>query len=558
MRPYNPDEKHALPSTWFVRWWLAVIVLAAVGTFEHQYSVGQDGMTYLDMARECLRSGPGSLIQPMWNPLYPSILAVWMALFRPSPYHQIPLAHFASWVLFTGVAACFVLFLRSWGQWQQKHLPSQSAVSSRLESLFGFSVFLWIFMDSEWSLNPDLVVSACVFLAAWCCVRMAESPPSWRLPVLLGVVLGMGYYAKPAGIAIGCLLLAVLFVRPPGVARRSQVLLASATFVLVILPLIAVISRSAGHLTTSESGKLNYVWHVNHFFPFYGWTGQGPPDHGTPLHPPRVLIEQPLTIEFASPVKGTYPLWFDPSYWYAGVRLNINFRQEVSTAVNSAVTLYGLAAAHPYLWAGLLALVIFAWRQRTQLAVPSDVFWILAWPVAVIGVFSLVHIEPRYIEPFEALLAIGAYSILIRGLDRAADGVLLVVSVLLLLVVLTAASFSAVHDWREMTGRHPVFYEVVAERLASDGIGDGDRIATVGYSFDAYWAHLGGMHISAQVLDQDQFWKMNDRQLENLTGRLKELNVKAIVARGGPPAPNGHWQELPQYQGESYRVLLLQ
>jgi hypothetical protein len=551
------DEKPALPGAWFRCWWLAAIVLAAVSALEHRHFVGQDGMTYLDMARECLRNGPGTLIQPMWNPLYPAILAVWMALFRPSPQHEISLVHLANWVLFAVMAACFVLFLRSWREWRHRRLSPQSTISRHLESLFGFSVFLWIFMDSAWPVTPDLVVAGCVFLASWCCVRMADGASSWRFPVLMGVVLGLGYYAKPAGIPIAGLLLAALCVRPPGAARRQQVLKAAAAFVLVTLPLIAGISRSAGHLTTSESGKLNYVWHVNEYFPFYGWTGQGSPDHGTPLHPPRVLMQHPLTIEFASPVKGTYPLWFDPSYWYAGVQTRFDLRQEASTIVNHMVSLYGLAAEQPYLWAGVFALVILGWRQKSRLAVPSDVFWVLAWPVAVIGTFSLIHVEPRYIQPFNVLLAIGAYSVLIRSLDRTANGVLLVLSVLMLLVVITSASFSAVRALREMTAHRPTFDESLAERLASGGVGEGDRIAVVGYSFDAYWAHLGGMHIAAQVLDQDQFWKMDDRQLEDLTARLKQLLVKAIVARGGPPSPGGPWQELPAKSGELYRVLLL-
>lgn len=549
------DRRPAATSHWFA-WWMIAVVLAGTGIFEHQHDLTQDGMTYLDMARDCLHSGPEALIQPMWNPLYPAILAAEMAVFRPSPHQEIPLAHFLHWILFAAMAASFILFLRTWEGWRDHNFAGKSSVSPRLLSFFGFAVFLWICPGSAGILSPDVLVTASVFLAAWCCVRMAEGA-SWKIPVLLGIVLGLAYYAKPAGIPIAGILLGFLFLLPPGVALRRQVLVAAAVFVLVSLPLIAAISRGAGHLTTSESGKLNYVWHVNSYFPFVGWVGQGPPDHGAPLHPPRVLMSQPLTIEFATPVKGTYPLWYDPSYWYAGVRTQFNLRQEASAAIHNLINLYGQAAQMPVAWAGVLVLLILGWRQRTSFATPSGIFWAIAWPIGIFFLFSLIHIEPRYMEPFEVLLAIAAYSALIRGLDKTATGVVLVVSVFLLMEVLTTSSFAFVHAVRQLRDHHSESYELAAERLLSDGLNRGDRVATAGYSFDAYWAHVDDLHIAAQVLDENQFWKMDSQQLAALIERLKALDVKAIIARGGPASPGGNWQELPPDSGIPYRVMLL-
>jgi hypothetical protein len=44
-----------------------------------------DGLSYLDLASEALRSGPSGLVNGHWSPGYPALLCVALTLFDPSP-----------------------------------------------------------------------------------------------------------------------------------------------------------------------------------------------------------------------------------------------------------------------------------------------------------------------------------------------------------------------------------------------------------------------------------------------------------------------------------------
>ena len=45
---------------------------------------------YLDMASDALHFGPRSLVDLYWSPLYPTLLAGWLGVFRPSPPRRSP------------------------------------------------------------------------------------------------------------------------------------------------------------------------------------------------------------------------------------------------------------------------------------------------------------------------------------------------------------------------------------------------------------------------------------------------------------------------------------
>ena len=54
--------------------------------------------------------------------------------------------------------------------------------------------------------------------------------------------------------------------------------------------------------------------------PWYHWQG-GPPGNGAPVHPTRQVATNPDIFEFAAPIAGTYPPWYDPTYWDEGARV---------------------------------------------------------------------------------------------------------------------------------------------------------------------------------------------------------------------------------------------
>jgi 4-amino-4-deoxy-L-arabinose transferase-like glycosyltransferase len=402
---------------------------------------------------------------------------------------------------------------------------------------------------------PDAMFSACLFLAAWCCVKAAGGASS-TFYILLGLTLAAGYYVKPTGFVVALILLAILLAWPPAQKSRRRVALALLVFCAASLPLVIAISKKAGEVTISEDGKLVYVWEVNGFYKELGWTGQQSAEHGVPLHPPRIAFTEPLVLEFASPVGGTYPLTDDPAYWFAGVRIRFNLRQQVSAIVNNyrkshAGLDYGL------LWVGAIALAILGGRRLRE-SLPAPVRWIVAWPLCTCAMFMTVHLEHRYMAPFVVLLAVGVYSWLASGTGEAANVVLLILSIAMIFSIASFTGHSVAHIVEQRETHYRSDDLKMADSLSMSGLRAGDSIATVGFTFDSYWAHIGKLRIVAQALDKNEFWKTDESRMDELMTRLKSLGIKAVVARAGGEARRPGWRDLPPHQGEIFREFLLQ
>jgi len=71
----------------------------------------------------------------------------------------------------------------------------------------------------------------------------------------------------------------------------------------------------------------------------YNWQG-GPSDNGAPIHATRQISSNPAIFEFATPIGGTYPPWYDPIYWSQGAK--IAFRPgDFARALLRQIQLYG-------------------------------------------------------------------------------------------------------------------------------------------------------------------------------------------------------------------------
>ena len=48
------------------------------------------------------------------------------------------------------------------------------------------------------------------------------------------------------------------------------------------------------------------------------------------MHPTRKVFDRPAIYEFGSdPVGGTYPIWYDPSYWHEGETPHFDLRGQL-------------------------------------------------------------------------------------------------------------------------------------------------------------------------------------------------------------------------------------
>ena len=354
--------------------------------------------------------------------------------------------------------------------------------------LFGFVVFLKFGIDwlGVHSCTPDLGVGAVVLLAAGIVYRLGKEGSGTVAPALiLGLVLGVGYYVKAAMFPLSAFLLLMLLCVPPPRVSRGFIVLAALTFSFVAAPLVVLESRSAGRLTFSESGRLNYAWWVNGIRAMHHGGPVDPRAHF--IHPPRRLTEHPVTLEFGTPVPATYPLWFDPSYWSQGMQATFNLKQQIAALGVTLTTYIEMFMQVSVLIAS--AILFFATSPRHTLKLTRHNFWMVAWPLSALALFAPVHVEARYVAGFMILFWIGILSIGLHSTRIVSRGA--VVAIVGITLMIPPAFRLALAGGRSVSAfLHPMpTLEVTAARaLRNLGLHEGDGILVVGETFEPYYA----------------------------------------------------------------------
>lgn len=555
-------------------WWVVCLLGAGVYAWVDRHAMNPDGLSYLDMALESLKSGPTNLINGLWSPLYPALISATLSILRPAPANVFPVVHLTNVLIFWVTLLCFTFFVRSWSAVQQDEGANQQGETPYLVP-FCFGIFLWFTMEFTPASNerPDLCVTAIVFLIAALCCRMSLGP-QWRYFLALGLALGLGYYAKSIMFPLALILLVVLFaLPPPGKGARLKVASAALTFLIVAAPLALLVSKRVGHLSIGEAGPINYAMNVNGLPGPPSWV---PGVNGTPEHPPRTILSKPIILEFAAPVKGTNPLGYDPSYWFAGARPHFDFRQQWAAIKINLHSYLGFLLEMVAIVSGTLMLYFLSPRGSLRRRPGNHFWWFTLWPAAACGMYALVHVEARYLTGFLVLLSLALYVFLWQKVDRVArTAVLGTVLFALLIPTLKDVAKKSL----ERTTDKPEYIRV-GEALRAAGIGPGDSLAVAGGStwesagrvyrvtsaFSAYYARYVGARVIAAIVDADdgkdmpqrqapEFWHIGTEDLARVKDVLAGIRVKAIVALDRPAdSTPADWR---QVSGTSYSILLL-
>jgi hypothetical protein len=555
-------------------WWVVCLLGAGVYAWVNRHAMNSDGLSYLDMASESLTSGPTNLINGLWSPLYPVLISVALAILRPSPAQLFPVVHLVNFVVFGFTLLAFTFFVRSL-------LAAQNLDSTRGQTAtpllipFCFGVFFWFTMEFTIpsSEHPDLCVTAVVFLVSGLCCRISVGL-KWKYYVGLGVALGLGYYAKAAMFPSALILFALLFVLlPPGKRARLAVALSVLTFLLVSTPLVVKMSKRVGHLSTSEAGPLNYALFINGLPGPPSW---GPGVNGTPEHLPRTILRHPVILEFATPIRGTNPLGYDPTYWFAGMRPHFDLRQQLAVIKVNLRYCLGALSEMTALVCGALILFLLNPRGILRQRPRNLLWWLTLWPVAVCGMYDLVYVEARYVFGYLALLSLSLYAFLWKEVDHATRSAVLGA---VLLVLLVPSMRDVIKAFANRTTGTPEYIRV-GEALHAEGVRPGDSIAAAGgyiyrvggksyresSAWNAFYARYAGVRVIAAIMDADdgrdmperpapEFWHVDKETLARVEDVLAGIGVRAIVAPFRPAdSTPADWK---QVDGTVYSILLL-
>jgi len=533
-----------------ILFWCAAIGLGLAETWAMRHTMASDGVSYLDMGDAYWRGDWHMAINTQWSPMYSWFLGGALKALKPSPYWEFPVVHAVNLAIFLAALGSFEFLLRSLIDYQRKASKSLEMGSARLPEWawcsIGYTLFLWtsFCLITLGSVSPDMLVAAFVYLAAGVLLRIRAGSTGWVTFVLLGVVLGFGYLAKAIMFPLSLVFLGVTLLSAGGWRKgMPRVLVAGAAFLAVAGPFIVALSMAMGRPTFGESGRLNYLSFVDRA-DFVTLPAN------TYKHPVTRIHETPNVYEFAHPIKGTYPLWYDLAYWSEGPKAHFDLKGQIRVLKLTGISYYNLLfLSEAGLVSGLIVLFsVSSLGFRSLLRSVSEGWYLMVPAAAGLGAFLLVHVEGRYIGPYVLLLWLGV----LCGVRTKSEGEsrrLIAGVVLAIAVTMGAPVFSTtVFDWAEQRHKGPVDWEV-ARALKQIGIQEGDKVAYLRRSpwGDFFWARLARIQIIAEVPpgEFDKYWAAPPPVQTEVIQALAKTGAKAVISAAMPPCASASvWQRL--------------
>jgi hypothetical protein len=553
------------PRSWFLgpkgrraAFWAIVVVLGLLQAWSHRLLVDHDGVQYLDIAENYSRGAWSSAINAYYSPLYSWLLAL-LLLLRLPRWWESTLLHAVNFSGYLGAYACFELFLQEIIRRQRRRLANSERVglSENAWATLGLGIFLYstLFMANISGSSgqgdgstPDIFVLLFVFLAAGLLARIHDGRSRVWTYAAFGAALAFGYLAKAAMFPISLAFLtvaAVISLR----SRKAAVAFAAAPlcFSLIAGAWIAALSHSTGRYTFGDAGTLNFRWEVADRENPAEWGGQTEKDEHL-VHPPRQISLNPPVYEFATPVAGTFPLWYGSSYWLEGYKFHFSKAGQLRV-LHEGYNNYRAMLDNQKEYLALLFLLIIvqgALINYFKSLLRQWVLWIPA--IAALGLYLVVRVEPRYVAAFLVMLWMSLFvavqlprnDLIQRFAQWAVIAAVLTTSVNLL--------HEGFADFHTILRNAPSEQSQVAESLRQMGILNGEVLATIGIPRDSYyWARLAGVRVISEIPtpNVNQYWFASPDTQQRVRSLFAQAGAVAIVTDAMPAAERFPQSSIP-------------
>jgi len=507
----------------------------------NRFAIDPDGVNYLDIAHAYFRGDWKMALNSYWSPLYSWVVGFVLHLFKPSLYWESTVLHLVNFAIFLLALWSFEFFLAALIRCQHATRSSGDPRAPLPECVWwalGYPLFLisTLVMVPLSLSTPDLCVAALVYLAAGMVLRIRAGDLRWRNFAALGGVLGIAYLAKAVMFPLAFAFLPAAAIAPAKLRRAvPRTLLALIVFLLIGGPLVLALSRATEQLTFGDSGRIAYEVFVSRVE--QPWRQGELTNAPGARHPLRRILNGPPVYEFATPVGGTYPPWYNPSYWRDGLALRFDLRGQLAVLRQSLEIYFQVFSSQRELLVSFLALLLLErkWRLFAREAVTQ---WPVGLPaVAGLGLYALVHVESRLVAPFVVLLWAALFSALSfrrSQLSRRFLQCIIVAAVIVMgLRIVKLASY-------ELLGVvHPPAHVQwqVAVGLREIGVKPGDKAASIGHTNVAdYWAHLTGVRIVADIPLEGapSFWAASPEVKSQVIEAFSRVGANVIVTNALP------------------------
>ncbi len=580
-----------------IAFWLVAGVTGFLQIWVTDHIIWADTLSYLDSGDLLWRGDFANAITNHWSPGYPFLIGLALKVLHPVGLWEVAVVKLVDMIIFLFTVGCFDLFVSRFCRYNEQRAKSEYMgtgvmVPKLALATVGYLLFIWTItrLLMAWFSTPDMLVMGIMFLIFTLLLKIKMGATGFPPFVMLGVVLGCGYLVKAPIFPLAFMFLGVAFLLVEDRKKAaSRVLLSFGLFALIAAPLVIELSTLAGGLTFGKSGAWNYARTVNGIALPYHWHGQ-PAGSGTPLHPTRVLLQKPLVYEFGSPVRGTFPPWRDPYYWFAGITPHFDLAGQLRVLKGNAKILKEEASGFDegFIYGFLILLCMSSdWRSFGRTI--GRQWFLLFSALAALAMFSVVLVQDRYIAPYPIVVGLILFS-----------GVATVRSVearkLVNVTVLLAAAFFAVSSAKpaaaeflsfarsmhheEILGRREPWHvsnQAVSDALKAHGVQRGDKVAYIGRTGDFYWARLAGVQVNAEIRQWDLertlfavvpyssvsglepsvdiYWSSSSDVKENIDHVLFKAGSKAVVTDAFPAG--GMTDGWDHVSGTSFYIHLL-
>jgi hypothetical protein len=511
---------------------LLIAVAGFLYTLYDNFQVDGDAVNYLDIAGYMRAHEWAGAVNGYWHPLYPALLALGQILLRAGLATELRAAYFVNYGIFLLQMVAICCFTDALARLRQQ----STTLRSRTDFLLGryplrylALALLVIAFQRELSpakVRPDALLQALI-LFAFAALLSQMRTERLREAALMGVALGCAYLTKSFAFVLAFLCIAAVIVFRAVWLRHSGKRIAASAGVAILCfgvlagPYIAALSRQHGRLDFGDSGSLNFAWYVGgtekmHLQPYMSDRFGSAEVHLK--HPERELMRSPQVLSYAQLPYGTYPDWFDTTYWNDQVKPHFTLRGELIRGARNCVLVVRYLFNHPEALVLLAMLLVFGatpalgWRPRN-----ANAFWLVPCALGLLiwGIYATVNTEERYVTVAYLTLILTVFATLRVPAQvelRTSHVVAGALIVLLGLLATGEALRIALENRRQLAllglahGWQSPEEENAAQALVSMGLQPGDSVACAGPQAclsDYYWARLARVRILAEIFDPE-------------------------------------------------------
>lgn len=568
--------------------WIYLLLLVPLACFSARYDaygIDGDAVAYMDLADLIRGHNLHAAVNGYWHPLYPAFLAAAQTVFHTNRWNELGAYYAVNVFIFFLEVGSILLLVHGLVRLRKRFAPAmESLLSADLLALFGLSLLV-IATTRELTLGKvrtDSLLQALILSGVGLLLEAlaTEGNAAFVYAGLMGLTLGFAYLTKSFAFLLTLLCIAALVSFAVLVCNRriptalAQGVVALVAFSVVAGPYIAALSRQHHRFDFGDSGSLNYVWYVSGTEKMHLQQRMTDSFGSATVelkHPEQELMRTPGVYSYTQMQHGTYPPWFDPTYWNDHITAKFSLSRLVSRDVRNVVLIFRYLLNHPEPLILLLVLLLTCGRLNWR--------GCYAWPVAGLGIliwaiYSLVNVEERYVTAAYLLILIALFATFEKR--KSYESTLFVASAVLLLFALLpmgTMTRQAAENRRQLSiiGQVPAWRDAqifgAAEGLRAMGLMPGDSIACVGATAclnDHYWARIAGVRIIDEIYAPEA--KHLALQLDSMPNRqqaydaLRNQGAKVVVGAFDPgemnsahPATEG-WQRLGETKYYALRL----